>query len=201
MFERAMARSGPHAGGLERILDRERDSMQWTEGVATLQCAVGLGREGERAIAVQGDDGVESRVVAVDARQMSVDNGHRAELAGADRMGNAYRVEHGRVVHVICHQRVSHGPANGNCGTHRSSHRSPGWFTPGIGRPALQQEDCRTFHVPKATHGNRNCKPPAGFLGLHEPRHAGLLLRVTSGLRCHDVWVVVVDPAVRDERV
>ena len=81
--QRRVARGGAQPGGLERILEADRDPVQWPVHAAVAQLAVGAQRCGPRRVAIDRDQRVEGGVESIDALEMLLERFTGRQLSRA----------------------------------------------------------------------------------------------------------------------
>ena len=82
------AAGGPQARRLDRVFDGYRHTVEQAERFATRPGFVGGVGSSTGAFFVQRDDGVETGVMPVDVRQVSLDNLRGRDLSGPDGGGD-----------------------------------------------------------------------------------------------------------------
>ncbi len=90
-----------HVRAQEGILVRHRQAKQRPRHGATRQRRVGRIGRGQRLVERGGDDGVDGRVDALDARDMRVHDFAHAQLAAADGAGHVHGAQVADVFHEI----------------------------------------------------------------------------------------------------
>jgi hypothetical protein len=97
MSERLEAGGGAHAGRRMHVLERERHAVQIPPRQAALERDIGGARPLQRALGVEGDDGVE-RLEPVDASEVGLDDLARRGATLADHPGQLGRREGSQIL-------------------------------------------------------------------------------------------------------
>ena len=72
------------AGRIDKIFERQRNSVQWTTILASTNLSFSLSRFFEGALGSDGDKRVQRRIQPFDSRQATLCQGDRGDLSGAN---------------------------------------------------------------------------------------------------------------------
>ena len=75
----------PHAGGLEAVLDRDRQAVQGSKVISARARGISVCRGAPRSVRVDGDDRVQRWVMRADSREIQLDQFGAGQLAGGER--------------------------------------------------------------------------------------------------------------------